>query len=279
MKRSKRSSSKRGVGSSFLRLVKVMDRLRDEGGCPWDREQNLESIKPFLIEECYEILSAIDKDDVDGHREELGDLLHQIVFQARLRSEEGSFTISDVIEGITDKLIKRHPHVFSNIRVDSSKEVLKNWERLKREEKGERDTLSETPQSLPSLLRTVRITEKASRLGFDWENMDGVLKKIEEELGEFMTALKNGSYEDIEEEYGDILFALANLGRFIDINPEFALQKANERFIERFRYIMERLREEGRSPSKGIMKRMDELWEESKVYLKKRGKAHKEGES
>ncbi|MEK6813980.1 MAG: nucleoside triphosphate pyrophosphohydrolase [Nitrospirota bacterium] len=248
-------------------LVAVMKRLRAPGGCPWDREQTAESIKPFLLEETYEVLEAMDEGKPHLVREELGDLLFQIVFLSELASEEGRFTIDDVIAGIADKMVKRHPHVFGDAEAKTSADVLNQWERRKRDEKGgpgKRSALDGVPRELPALLRAQRLQDKASRVGFDWDHPEPVMEKVEEELREFREVLASKDPERMEEELGDLFFSLVNIARFIGVNPEDALRKTISKFIHRFRHIEEKAHEAGRDLGEMSLAEMDALWEEAK---------------
>jgi tetrapyrrole methylase family protein/MazG family protein len=248
----------------FDDLVDIMTRLRGADGCPWDRRQTRETLKPFLIEETYEILEALDKEDDQGLREELGDLLFHIIFMARIAHEEGAFDIDDVISGIAEKMVRRHPHVFGNSEVSGPHEVEANWAKLKAEEKPRASLMEGIPKHLPALMGAYRLTQRASKVGFDWESKDQVWEKLEEELKEFQEALGEGHKQELREELGDVLFTLVNLARFIDVDPEDALRRVTNKFAERFRYIEQRLHEEGRDPHKATLAEMDALWEESK---------------
>jgi tetrapyrrole methylase family protein/MazG family protein len=248
----------------FDDLVDIMARLRGADGCPWDRRQTRETLRPFLIEETYEISEALDREDDRGLREELGDLLFHIIFMARIAQEEGVFDIYDVISAVAEKMVRRHPHVFGNSEVSGPHEVEANWAQLKAEEKPRGSLLEGIPQHLPALMRAYRLTQRASKVGFDWENKDQVWKKLEEELREFQAALSGGTEDDLRNELGDILFTLVNLARFIDVDPEDALRRVTNKFVERFRYIEKRLHEEGKNPREASLAEMDVLWEESK---------------
>lgn len=252
--------------NSFLRLVELMAQLRSEEGCPWDREQTKENLKTYLLEETYEVLEAIDADSHDKLKEELGDLLFQVIFLARLCEEEGGFDIFSVIETICQKMIRRHPHVFGQTKLETSREVLKNWERIKQMERAHSPSpyLSDVPKSLPSLLRALRITEKASRVGFDWKSWKQVYEKVKEEMEELEQALNDQDLKHKQEEMGDLLFSLANLSRFIAVDPEEALRKTVAKFISRFSYIEERLKEKGKSLGEATLEEMDQLWDEFK---------------
>ena len=250
----------------FDRLVEIMHRLRRE--CPWDRKQTRESLKPYLIEEAYEVLDAIESGDVEKLKEELGDLMLQVVFHAEIAREKGEFDIYQVIEFLCNKLIYRHPHVFGDLKVKDAEEVLKNWEKLKQKEKNHQGSvLDGVPKELPALIQAFRLQEKAAKVGFDWERTEDVKAKVEEEWEELKEAMETGDKERIEEELGDLLFAIANLARFLGVDPESALRKCNSRFKERFGFIERRLREEGKRPEDVSLEYMDRLWEEAKEAL------------
>lgn len=256
-----------GNGKEMESLVEVIKSLRGPGGCPWDREQNHDSIKPCLIEETYETIEAIESGDPDKLKEELGDLLLQIVFHANLAEEAGKFNIDDVITTIREKMIRRHPHLFGEGKADNATAVLKQWEDIKSKEKGNEErksTLEGIPKGLPSLIRAHRIQERAARVGFDWDNIDDVFAKVEEEMGEFREAFLAGKTEEIEAEMGDLFFALVNIARFIEINPDDALKKTIVRFAKRFRHIEERLAEGGKTMVDTSLAEMDKLWAEAK---------------
>jgi MazG family protein len=264
--------------TALLRLLTIMDKLRDPGGCPWDREQTMRTLTPYLLEEAHEVIEAIESSDTAHHREELGDLLFQIVFQSRIAREQGQFDFAQVCDAIADKLTRRHPHVFGEVSVSGSGEVVRNWERIKadeRREKGEqpRSAIGGVPAGLPALVRAERIAEKASAVGFDWPDVRGVVAKVREELDELLheVARKESAADParaqarIEAELGDLLFALCNLGRFLKVHPEEALRGCTRRFEARFHHIEERLRESGRSPSESNLAEMDRLWDEAKA--------------
>jgi|SRR3990172_1063740 len=255
----------------FKDLVELMTRLRGPGGCPWDGEQTNESLKPYLIEETYEVIEAIDEGSPDMLKEELGDLLLQVVFHSELAREKGEFDISDVIEGLINKLISRHPHVFGDAEAKSAEDVLVQWHKLKAKEKKvkERESVLEgIPPHLPSLMKAHKVTEKASRVGFDWEHIDQVFDKVREEMGEFEDAVRKNDPKEMESEMGDLLFSLVNVGRFIEVNPEEALRKTISRFIKRFRYIEESLAQKGKDFKDTSLQKMDELWNEAKSLEK-----------
>ncbi len=247
---------------AFEKLWNVMKRLRRE--CPWDKEQTHDSIKAATLEEAYEAVEAIDEKDYDSLKGELGDLLLHIVFHSAIAEEKNEFTLNEVINGITEKLIRRHPHIFGDVKVKDSKEIEKNWEAIKLKEKGRKSVLDGVPKSLSALLRSYRLQEKASKVGFDWEEKSDVWQKVEEELREFKEAENSENIEKTEEELGDLLFALVNYSRFLKINPENALRRANEKFIKRFQYVEKRLKEEGYDITKTDLETMDKFWNEKK---------------
>ena len=255
--------------SAVRRLLEIMDKLRDPGGCPWDREQTLRTLTPYLLEEAHEVIEAIEAGDVAHHKEELGDLLFQVVFQARIAREEGKFDFAQVCDAISEKLTRRHPHVFGDVAVSGSGEVVKNWERIKadeRKQKGQapRSAIGGVPISLPALVRAERLTEKAGAVGFDWPEARSVLAKVREELDELTEAIEGGAPERVEHELGDLLFAVANLGRWVKAHPEEALRGALRRFESRFHHIERALGERGKSPRESTLDEMDALWDEAK---------------
>jgi MazG family protein len=268
------------VGGEFQKLVGVMARLRAPGGCPWDREQTHATLRTYLIEEAYEVLDAMDSGDDLKFAEELGDLLLQVLFHAQLAQEEGRFTIADVVREIYEKMIRRHPHVFGNKRAKTAADVLKNWEKIKAQErkqsaegkevkekteKKDASVLDGVPRSLPALLEANQLTRKAARIGFDWENIEGILAKLAEETGELRAALGNRSrLQDIEGEVGDILFVAVNLARFLELDPEIALKKTSKKFSRRFREMERVTRERGTTLAEVPRAEMERLWEKAK---------------
>jgi tetrapyrrole methylase family protein/MazG family protein/ATP diphosphatase len=231
-------------GATLVRLVGVMRRLLADDGCPWDREQTLESLRKYVLEEACEVIDAIDAGSRDGLREELGDLLLQIVFQSEIARREGWFAIDDVVAAIVDKLVSRHPHVFGDARADTAEAVLQNWEWLKAKEKAGRGLLGGVPRSLPGLTRAQRIGEKVARVGFDWADVEGSRAKVSEELGELDAAVLRGQKARIEDELGDVLFALVNLARHVDVDAEGALRRTIDKFMRRFAHVEKRVGEE-----------------------------------
>jgi tetrapyrrole methylase family protein/MazG family protein len=258
--------------SEMVRLRRIMEQLRGPDGCPWDREQTLESLRTYLVEEAHEVIEAIDAGSPEALREELGDLLLQIVFQARVAEERGAFDIESVMRGIGDKIVSRHPHVFASGRLDNADQVLRQWEQLKADERrGRKDAsmFAGVPDALPALLKALRISSKAARVGFDWSDAAGVWAKIEEEMAELGEAVRRGDRAAVAEEIGDLLFTIANLARHEEVDPEQALQAANRKFIERFRYVEEALARDGARPEPGQRDRMEVLWEDAKSALRR----------
>lgn len=240
-----------------------MTQLRGRNGCPWDRQQTPETLKPYIVEECYEVLDAIDAGEPTHLCEELGDLLLQVVFQAQIAKERGWFTLDDVGRTISEKMERRHPHVFGgNLSAHTANEVAEQWEKIKAQE-GKR-TLSGVPRHLPSLLRSARVSQKASRVGFDWNNSSEVLVKVDEEIAELKEAITSGNSAQLEHELGDVLFSLANLARHVDIDPEDALRKTVDRFCRRFNWIEDRLSEQGREVDHADIAELELLWQQAK---------------
>ena len=248
---------------AFARLLDIIDLLRNE--CPWDKKQTIESLRRLTIEEIYELSESILKGDRNGIKEELGDVLLHIVFYSKIASEENSFDIKDVIEKICEKLIYRHPHIFGKIKVSDEHEVKKNWEVLKLK-KGKNNLLSGVPNSLPSLIKAQRIQEKAAGVGFDWNTAEEVWSKIQEELVELKVEIQNGSQSKIEEEFGDFLFSIVNYARFLDIEPDSVLEKANQKFAKRLLFIENSAKEKGKSINELNHSELNNLWLEAKNY-------------
>lgn len=251
----------------FHDLIQVMHTLRSEKGCAWDREQSHETLKKYLIEECYEVLEAIDEQDEDKIIEELGDVLLQVVFHAQIAKEEGYFNINDVIKSITNKMINRHPHVFKDEQSKNSKQVLESWENIKVKEKGfdnYTDTLKHVPKNLPGLMRADKVQQKASRVGFDWDTVEPAMGKVLEELQEVKDVYKDNNRAKILEEVGDLVFATVNVARLLDIDPEFAVNYSIDKFINRFQYIEESARNRNLDLKNMSLADMDVLWNESK---------------
>jgi tetrapyrrole methylase family protein/MazG family protein/ATP diphosphatase len=261
------------AGEAFQKLVDVMRRLRGPDGCPWDREQSLASLRPFVLEETYEVLDAIDRADHDALRGEVGDLLFEGVFLAQIESDEGRFSVEDSLRAVTEKLIRRHPHVFGDEAaraggVDSAGKVVEQWERIKSREQKEagerRSVLKGIPKTMPALLRAHEIGARVAAVGFDWAKPDDVVDKIDEEVAELRHAVAGEGRERAEEEMGDLLFSIANLARKLGIEPESALRKANEKFSRRFEALERRFDEQGRSVHDATLGEMEEVWGEVK---------------
>jgi MazG family protein len=291
------------TGERFERAVSIMTRLRAPGGCPWDREQTFDSIKPYTLEETYEVLEAIDNRDWHELSGELGDLLLQVLFYAQMAKEEGSFTIDDVLDRLSQKLVDRHPHVFGDVKADTSSEVLRNWEALKAEEKKKRlqtrgdpagepqghreSVLAGVSSAVPALLEASKLSSRAARVGFDWPNVEGLFEKLQEETNELKENLLEfpapgpqpqgrgvaGSgaqqvsqdlRERLEDEVGDLFFVLVNIARYLSVDPESALKKTNRKFKRRFQWMEERLRASGRTPHQASMEELESLWQQSK---------------
>jgi MazG family protein len=262
------------TGAEVSKLVGLMQRLLAPGGCPWDREQTLETLVPYLVEETYEVVDALAGGDADEHREELGDLLLQIVFQSELRFAEGKFGVDDVARGIVAKLVHRHPHVFGDAVAKDADAVLSNWAKLKAAEKakkgkpGRHGALDGIPRSAPALLRATRAGEKAGAVGFDWPDADGPRRKVDEELAELDEARRGGDRGELQHELGDALFALVNLGRKLGLDPESALRDATDRFARRFGHLEAALAAQGRAVRDADPEEQDRLWEAAKAATK-----------
>lgn len=253
---------------NFEDFIQIMDKLRGEGGCSWDRVQTHHSLKKCMLEEAYEVVEAIDNNDMANLCEELGDVLLQVVFHAKIESENKQFDINDVIDGISKKMISRHTHIFSNDVANTPEEVAQNWEQIKKKEKAlntQTEVLKSVPKALPSLMRASKVQSKASEVGFDFSDIDGAIEKVKEETEELKAALsiENGN---VEEEFGDILFSLVNIARFLQLNPEFALTKATEKFINRFEYVEKSAISQSNNLSEMSLEEMDILWEQSKQH-------------
>ncbi len=250
----------------FDELLEIMQRLRDrEQGCPWDLQQTYDSLKPHLIEETYEIIEAIDKKDYQALKEELGDLLLHIVFQSQMAEEDGHFNIKDVLTEINKKMMNRHPHIFSDKKVENAEEVVQNWEKIKKNEKKYRESILDgIPKGLPALIKANRIQEKASAVGFDWKSAKPIFDKLQEELKEFQQAYQEHNNIEMEKEIGDILFTIVNIARQLDIDPEFALQNTVEKFIQRFRTMENYLKKENKDISHCNLDELEILWERAK---------------
>lgn len=246
--------------AAFERLLIIMDELREK--CPWDKKQTMQSLRHLTIEETYELTDAIIEDDLEEVKKELGDLMLHIVFYSKIGSETNDFNIADVMNGICDKLIHRHPHIYSDVKVENEEEVKANWEKLKLKE-GKTSVLEGVPKSLPALVKAIRIQDKAKGIGFDWDNKKQVWDKVNEEIEELHVEIDNKS-DKIEAEFGDVLFSLINYARFLDINPEDALEKTNKKFINRFQFIERETKKDGKTLAEMTLQEMDVYWEKAK---------------
>jgi len=248
--------------AAFLRLVTIMDELREQ--CPWDKEQTIQTLRPLTIEETYELADAITDQNWKGIKEELGDLFLHLVFYARIGREQQQFSLEEVLQGVCEKLIYRHPHIYGDTQVKDGEEVKRNWEKLKMRE-GKKSVLGGVPVSLPSMVKATRIQDKARQVGFEWENREDVWKKVEEEQQELQEAISLGNQTHIEEEFGDLLFSLINYARFLDVDPEGALEKTNKKFIYRFQWMEEQASLMGKKLQDMTLGEMDQLWNTSKT--------------
>ena len=249
------------TAESFLRLVKIMDELREK--CPWDKKQTIHTLRSMTLEETYELADAITDNDWKGIREELGDLLLHILFYSKIGAEEEKFTLEEVITGISEKLVIRHPHIYGDVKVSDEEDVKRNWERIKIKE-GKKSVLSGVPPSLPAVVKATRIQEKAKQVGFEWENKEDVLKKVEEEMQELKVAIAEKDQEHIEEEFGDVLFSLINYARFLQVDAEGVLEKTNKKFIRRFQQMESIATASGKSLTEMNLEEMDAIWNKVK---------------
>jgi XTP/dITP diphosphohydrolase len=251
---------------AFERLLNIMDDLRAK--CPWDQKQTMESLRHLTIEETYELSDAILKNDKNEIKKEIGDILLHLVFYAKIGSETNDFNITDVINSLCEKMIFRHPHIYGDVKVDNAEEVTQNWEKLKQKE-GNKGALSGVPNSMPSLLKSLRIQDKARAVGFDWDQPEQVWEKVQEEMEEFKQEVESGDREKLESEFGDVLFSLINYARYLKINPEDALERTNKKFISRFNYMEEKIKGQGKSLADSSLEEMDVFWNEAKKFESK----------
>jgi len=248
---------------AFSRLLDIMDKLREE--CPWDKKQTMESLRSLTIEETYELSDAICDGDMPEIKKELGDILLHIVFYAKIASEKEAFTIKEVIDSLCEKLIYRHPHIFADVKVKDEKEVERNWEQLKLKEKGRNKRVMEgVPKTMPSLIKAMRMQDKARGVGFDWDEKEQVWDKVDEEITELKEEFKSGDTDKMEDEFGDVMFSLVNAARLYGINPDDALERTNRKFLKRFSYLEEKVIAQGRNIKDLSLAEMDEIWEEAK---------------
>jgi len=251
--------------AAFSRLLNIMDDLRV--GCPWDKKQTNDTLRHLTIEEVYELADAILENEPDEIKKELGDILLHIVFYSKIGEEKKQFDIADVANSISEKLIYRHPHIYSDVQVKDEKEVKENWEKLKLKE-GKKSVLEGVPKSLPAIVKAMRLQEKAKGVGFDWDNKEQVWEKVEEEMQEFKHEVEQKDVKKMEEEFGDLLFSMINYARFLNINPETALEKTNKKFIQRFQFLENKIKEEGKDLKEMSLEEMEEYWQKSKNLKK-----------
>lgn len=254
------------LSDSFLRLVKIMDELRAQ--CPWDKKQTIQTLRPLTIEETYELADAITNNDWQNLKEELGDVLLHIIFYSKIGSEEKQFELEDVINGICEKLIVRHPHIYGDVKVTGEEDVKKNWEQIKLQTGKKKTVLGGVPSGLPAVVKATRIQEKAKQVGFEWENKEDVWKKVEEEIGELHEAVASNNQEHIEEEFGDVLFSLINYARFLKVDAEGVLEKTNQKFIQRFVQMEQIANNKGKALAEMTLEEMDAIWNEVKKINK-----------
>ena len=250
------------TADQFLRLVKIMDELREQ--CPWDRKQTIDTLRPLTLEETYELADAITDKDWKGIKEELADIMLHLLFYAKIGTEQNQFTLDEVISGVCEKLIFRHPHIYGDVKVADEEDVKKNWEKLKMKE-GRTSVIEGVLKELPALLRAHRLQDKAAKVGFDWKNREDVWKKVEEETAELHHAIESKNSDHVEDEFGDLLFSLVNYARFVGVNPEVALRRTIDKFITRFNYIEAKFKEQGKEISNSTLEEMDVLWNEAKL--------------
>jgi XTP/dITP diphosphohydrolase len=250
------------LSDSFLKLVGIMDDLRAK--CPWDKKQTIETLRPLTLEETYELADAITDQDFKGIKEELGDVLLHILFYAKIGSEQNQFTLQEVIEGISEKLIIRHPHIYGDVTVENEEDVKRNWEQIKLKTNNKKSVLSGVPKALPAVVKATRIQEKAKQVGFEWENKEDVFKKVQEEISELQEAIAEDNQAHIEEEFGDVLFSLINYARFLKVDAEGALEKTNKKFMYRFQQIEAIANERGKALQDMTLGEMDDIWNEVK---------------
>jgi len=251
----------KSTADSFLALVTIMDELREQ--CPWDRKQTIHTLRSMTLEETYELADAIDANDWKGIKEELGDMLLHILFYTKIGTEQQQFVLQEVIDGIAQKLITRHPHIYGDVKVDNAEDVKRNWEQIKMKE-GKKSVLGGVPKSLPAVVKATRIQEKAKQVGFEWDNREDVWKKVEEEMGELKEAIQANKQEEIKEEFGDLLFSLINYARFLQVDAEAALEQTNKKFMYRFQAMESMATEKGLNLVDMTLAEMDALWNEIK---------------
>ena len=259
---------KQQVAEKFINLLEIVEILRGPNGCPWDKEQTNESLLPYFLEEAYELMESVDRKDWDTFKEELGDIMLHVVLQAQISSENSGFNVSDSLDIVNEKLVRRHPHVFGDKKADAAFHAKQNWEAAKHEEKNRKSRLDGVPMALPALVRAQRLQEKASYAGFDWEKVEEVWDKVHEEIQELKEAQTKNTWEHIEEEIGDVLFAIVNLARFLKFPAEDALRKTNQKFTSRFFQVEEELERRGKTVENSTLEEMDEIWDAVKKHEK-----------
>ena len=252
------------VGKKFEELVEIVEKLRAPDGCPWDREQTNQSLLPYFIEEVYELIESVDEENWETVKEELGDLLLHMVFQASIGEDEGKFKLADSLTNVNEKLVRRHPHVFGNAKADAAFQAKQNWEAQKHKEKGRKSRLDGVPKNLPALVRAQRLQQKASYAGFDWDEVEQVWDKVHEEIQELKDAQSNEAKDHIAEEIGDVLFAVVNLARYLEVPAEDALRKTNQKFTSRFSKVEEGIKAQGKELEDASLEEMDAIWEKAK---------------
>jgi tetrapyrrole methylase family protein / MazG family protein len=260
-------------GTAFKKLTDIMDSLMSADGCPWDKAQSRESLKPYLLEETYETLEALDSNEAHAIKDELGDLLFQIIFHAKISSLNKEFDIHDVVENIAEKMVRRHPHVFDQGNLTTPDQVAAQWDEIKKLEKGQdkrKSVLDGIPKSSPALKRAQQLQKKAAKNGFDWERMEDIFEKLEEEMGELKTAVLSGDTSSMEDEFGDLLFVMVNIAQRLKIDSEEALRSSNNKFVRRFQYIEKKISESGEKLNETPLERMDHFWDEAKRVLEKK---------
>ena len=253
--------------NSLSKLIKITDTLMGDDGCPWDKVQTRESLKPYLVEETYEVLDALDTNDPEKIKDELGDLLYQILFHSKISSLKGEFDFQDVISNLSEKMVRRHPHVFKEGKLNTPDQVVKQWEEIKKTEKGQgnpKSILDNIPKNLPSLLKAQKLQKKAAKEGFDWTQIDDVFNKLDEEVAEFKEAVLKKSSTEMQSEIGDIFFVITNIAKFYKIDAEEALRSTNNKFIKRFQYIEQKLEEKGKALKDSSIEEMERYWQEAK---------------
>jgi tetrapyrrole methylase family protein / MazG family protein len=253
--------------NSLSRLIEITNTLMGDDGCPWDKVQTRESLKPYLLEETYEVLDALDTNDPKKIKDELGDLLYQILFHSKISSLKGEFDFQDVINNLSEKMVRRHPHVFKEVKINTPDQVVKQWEEIKKTEKGQgsqKSILDNIPKNLPSLMKAQKLQKKAAKEGFDWDQIDDVFSKLDEEVSEFKEAVLKKNNTDMQNEIGDIFFVISNIAKFYKIDAEEALRSTNNKFIKRFQYIEQKLEENGKALKDSSIEEMERYWQEAK---------------